>query len=281
MTKEEIWEKLATEAKLRGFSPASYDTYKANISLFLDWSDKPYEDLDEEDFRNYLIYIINEGRFKPQTINSRNSAIRFYLVVILGKNVNPLRTARLRGVLNLPTVWSKETIERFLSVIDSPRDLAIFINIYGSGLRVSEISKMKTEDVDSKAMRLFVREGKFKKDRYTVLSQRGLDALRRYWRIYKPSSPEHYLFPGVGKEGHLMPSGIEIAFKKYKKKADITEPGTVHTLRHSFATHALENGAEPIYIKQLLGQSCFSSTDRDLHVAKTSVYKTKSPADFL
>jgi site-specific recombinase XerD len=281
MTKEEIWEKLATEAKLRGFSPASYDTYKANISLFLDWSDKPYEDLDEEDFRNYLIYIINEGRFKPQTINSRNSAIRFYLVVILGKNVNPLRTARLRGVLNLPTVWSKETIERFLSVIDSPRDLAIFINIYGSGLRVSEISKMKTEDVDSKAMRLFVREGKFKKDRYTVLSQRGLDALRRYWRIYKPSSPEHYLFPGVGKEGHLMPSGIEIAFKKYKKKAGITEPGTVHTLRHSFATHALENGAEPIYIKQLLGHSCFSSTDRYLHVAKTSVYKTKSPADFL
>ena len=76
MTKEEIWEKLATEAKLRGFSPASYDTYKANISLFLDWSDKPYEDLDEEDFRNYLIYIINEGRFKPQTINSRNSAIQ-------------------------------------------------------------------------------------------------------------------------------------------------------------------------------------------------------------
>ena len=113
MTKEEIWEKLATEAKLRGFSPASYHTYKANISLFLDWSNKPYEDLDEEDFRNYLIYIINEGRFKPQTINSRNSAIRFYLVVILGKNVNPLRTARLRGVLNLPTVWSKETIERF------------------------------------------------------------------------------------------------------------------------------------------------------------------------
>ena len=79
-----------------------------------------------------------------------------------------------------------------------------------------------------------------------------------------------------------MPSSIEYAFKKYKKKAGITEPGTVHTLRHSFATHALENGAEPIYLYQTaLGHFCFSSTDRYLHVAKTSVYKTKNPADIL
>ena len=168
MTKEEIWEKLETEFKLRGYSQKSISTYKAGITTFLDWANKPYEDLDEEDFRNYLIHIIQEGKLKPQTINSKNSAIRFFLVVILGKNVNPMRTARLRGVLNLPNVWSKETVERFFSVIDNPRDMAIFMNIYGSGLRISEICRLKVEDIDSKRMRIFVLQGKFNRDRYTI-----------------------------------------------------------------------------------------------------------------
>ncbi len=281
MTKEEIWEKLAEEVKLRGFSPLSYETYKTNISMFLDWCDKPYEDLDEEDFRNYLIHMINEGKLKPATINNRNGAIRFFLVVILGKNINYLRTARLRGINNLPSVWSKDEVERFFSVIDNPRDTAIFMNIYGSGLRVSEVCKLKVEDVDSKNMRLFIRQAKCNKDRYTILSQRGLDALRRYWKIFKPSSPEHYLFPGRWNKGHLTPEWIDTVFRIYKSNAGITTPGTVHTLRHCFATHALEEGTDVLYIKQLLGHSCFSSTDVYLHIAKTSVYKTKSPADSL
>ena len=280
MTKEEIWEKLATEAKLRGFSPQTFHTYKCNINAFLDWGGKPYEELDEEDFRNYLIFLINEGRIEKSTINSRNGAIRFFLVVILGKNINYMRTARLRGVTRLPTVWSKETVERFFSMIENPRDLAIFVNVYGSGLRVSEICKLKIEDTDSKGMRIFIRQAKCNKDRYTILSQRGLDALRRYWKIFKPSSPEHYLFPNRwDKERHLMPGQIESLFNKYKAEAGITELGTVHTLRHCFATHALEAGTDVLYIKQLMGHSCFSSTDRYLHVAKTSVYRTKSPAD--
>ena len=281
MTKEEIWEKLAEEVKLRGFSPLSYHTYKTNISTFLDWCDKPYEDLDEEDFRNYLIHIINEGKLKPASINNKNGAIRFFLVVILGKNVNYLRTARLRGINNLPSVWSKEEVERFFSVIDDPRYTAIFMNIYGSGLRISEVCRLKVEDIDSKNMRLFIRQAKCNKDRYTILSQRGLDALRRYWKIFKPSSPEHYLFPGRWNKGHLTPEWIDKMFKIYKAKAGITTPGTVHTLRHCFATHALEAGTDVLYIKQLLGHSCFSSTDVYLHIAKTSVYKTKSPADSL
>ena len=239
MTREEIWERLKTEVTLRGYSPLTINTYKAGISTFLDWCDKPYEDLDEEDFRNYLIHIIEEGRIKPGTINSYNGAIRFFLVVILGKNINYMRTARLRGISKLPYVWSPEEVERFFSVIDNPRDLAIFVNIYGSG------------------------------------------ALRRYWKIFKPSSPDHYLFPGRWNKGHLTAGWVEHMFNIYKEKAGITASGTVHTLRHCFATHALEAGTDVLYIKQLLGHSCFSSTDTYLHIAKTSVYRTPSPADSL
>ncbi len=279
MTKEEIWEKLAIEFKLRGLSPLSYKTYKTNISVFLDWCTKPYEDLEEEDFRNYLIYLVNEERLRPATINNRNGSIRFFLVVILGKNVNYMRTSRIHHVSKLPDVWSKEEVERFLSVVDDPRYLAIFINAYGSGLRVSEICKLRIEDVDSKDMRLFIQQTKDGKDRYTILSERGLAALRRYWLIYKPVNPQHYLFPSNSKEGYLQNSSVETAFRKYKKKAGITKSGNVHMLRHCFATHALEAGTDVLYIKQLLGHSCFSSTDTYLHIAKTSVYRTKSPAD--
>ena len=151
MTKEEIYEKLDTEVKLRGLSPRTYKTYKNSIGLFLDWADKPYEYLEEIDFRNYLIYLVNRGDLSPSTINMYNASIRFFLEVVLEKNINYRRTARLRKMFTLPNVWSKETIERFFSVIDDPRDRAIFLNIYGSGLRVSEIVNLKYKTLRAKA----------------------------------------------------------------------------------------------------------------------------------
>ena len=249
MTKEEIFAKLQTEVTIRGLSPGTYYTYMRAIDLFLNWSDKPYEELEEIDFRNYLLYLINRGNLTTATINSYNAAIRFFLQVILEKDVNYRRTARLRKEYKLPPVWSIEEVTKFLSVIDNIRDRAIFINIYGSGLRVSEISTLKVQDVDSKNMRL--------------------------------ASPEGYLFPGTTKEGHLGKAGIEIAFRKYLSRTDIKTPGTVHTLRHCFATHALEAGTDILYIKELLGHSCFETTNVYLHIANTKVFKTSSPADSL
>ena len=259
MTKKEIFAKLQTEITIRGLSPGTYYTYMRAIDLFLNWSDKPYEELEEIDFRNYLLYLINRGNLTTATINSYNAAIRFFLQVILEKDVNYRRTARLRKEYKLPPVWSIEEVTKFLSAIDNIRDRAIFINIYGSGLRVSEISTLKVQDVDSKNMRLMI----------------------DYWKRYRPASPEGYLFPGNTKEGHLGKSGIEFLFRKYLSRTDITTPGTVHTLRHCFATHALEAGTDILYIKELLGHSCFETTNVYLHIANTKVFKTSSPADSL
>ena len=139
MTKEEIFEKLQTEVKIRGLSPGTYKTYMRAIDLFLNWANKPYEDLEEIDFRNYLLFLINRGDLDINTINMYNAAVRFYLQVILEKNVNYRRTARLRKEHKIPPVWSMEEVRKFFSVIDNFKDRAIFINIYGSGLRISEI----------------------------------------------------------------------------------------------------------------------------------------------
>ena len=281
MTKEEIYEKLQTEVKIRGLSSGTNYTYKNAIDLFLNWSGKPIETLEEADFRNYLLYLIDRGDLSTNTINMYNAAIRFFLQVILEKDVNYRRTARLRKEYKLPPVWSLEEVKKFFSVIDNIRDRAIFINIYGSGLRVSEITTLKVQDVDSKGMRLLIRQAKGKKDRYTILSQNGLDALREYWKRYRPVSADGYLFPGTTKEGHLGITGVEFAFRKYLSRTDITTPGTVHTLRHCFATHALEAGTDILYIKELLGHSCFETTNVYLHIANTKVFKTNSPADSL
>ncbi len=281
MTKDEIFEKLQTEVNIRGLSHGTYYTYKRAMELFFDWADKPYEELEEIDFRNYLLYLINRGDLSTATINMYNAAVRFFLQVILEKDVNYRRTARLRKEYKIPPVWSMEEVAKFFNVIDNIRDRAIFINIYGSGLRVSEICTLKVQDVDSKNMRLKIRQSKGKKDRYTILSQSGLDALRAYWKRYKPVSPEGYLFPGSTKEGHLGKSGIEIAFRKYLSRTNISAPGTVHTLRHCFATHAVEAGTDILYIKELLGHSCLESTNVYLHIANTKVFKTNSPADSL
>ena len=150
MTKDEIFEKLQTEVTIRGLSPGTYYTYKRAIDLFLNWTNKPYEELEEIDFRNYLLFLINRGDLTTATINMYNAAIRFFLQVILEKDINYRRTARLRKEYKLPPVWSIEEVAKFFSVIDNIRDRAIFINIYGSGLRISEICTLRVQDVDSK-----------------------------------------------------------------------------------------------------------------------------------
>lgn len=281
MTKEEIFQKPETEVRLRGFSPGTYKTYKHSTNLFLDWAGKPYELLEESDFRQYLVYLISRGDLKGTTINMYNAAVRFLLLVILEKDVNYRRTARLKHVVTLPKVWTVKQVTQFFSVIHSIRDLAIFINIYGSGLRISEICKLKVSDIDSITMRILIRQGKGHRDRYTLLSKAGLLTLRQYWKTCHPANPGNYLFPGKTKEGHLSAGQIENLFRRYLSRANITTPGTVHTLRHCFATHALEAGTDILCIKQLLGHTNLDSTNVYLHLANTTVFRTGSPADNL
>ncbi len=281
MTKDEIFKKLDTEVKLRGLSPGTYRTYKSSIDLFLSWVGKPYELLEESDFREYLIYLVNRGDLKRNTINMYNAAVRFLFQVLLEKDVNYRRTARLRKIFTLPTVWSIEEVQRFLNVITNIRDRAIFLNIYGSGLRVSEVCTLTVSDIDSRNMRIRIRQGKGHRDRYTILSHAGLLALREYWKACHPTSSGKYLFPGKTAKGHLSTGQIESLFRRYRTCANIATPATVHTLRHCFATHALEAGTDILCIKRLLGHSCFETTNVYLHLTHTTVYRTNSPADGL
>lgn len=278
MTNQGYLSNMADDMQLRGLSERTMAVYTGAVSLYLRYCEENGFSMGENSFRQYLLDTLHGGKTSKTTCNLYNSAIRFFLEVTLGQDINRSRTARFRKEYHYPEVLTVEEIKQFISVIDDVKYRAIFLNIYGSGLRASEIGNLRVSDVESNNMRLLIRQGKRKKDRYTILSNAGLLALREYWKAYHPKSEEGYLFPGKH-DGHLGVSGVEIAFRKYYKLSGLTKNATVHTLRHSFATHLLENGADPLYIKDLLGHTTMNTTNIYLHIANMPIYKTVSPLD--
>lgn len=152
--------------------------------------------------------------------------------------------------------------------------------VYSSGLRVSEAAALKIQHIDSKTMRVLVGGGKGGKDRFTLLSETCLQVLREYWKVYRPQHPEGWLFLGTHKVTPITSAGIKNAFYKAVKRTNIAKDVSVHTLRHSFATHLLEDGATLLQIKELLGHAHIQSTTIYLHLANVTS-GLKSPLDFL
>jgi len=161
------------------------------------------------------------------------------------------------------------------------RDKAILMTIYGAGLRLSEVTHLRVQDIDSENMRIFVYQGKGGKDRYTILSSANLEVLREYWKSYRPSHPDGYMFyPRQDKHHVLTVKVVQDIMKKHLKAAGISGDYTIKTLRHCFATHLLESGVDVCRIKQLLGHTHIQSTTFYLHLLNFDG-SIKSPLDTL
>lgn len=281
MTNEEVFGKIHEEFILRGMSKKTEDSYLCALRSFLRYyENRNIETLDEENIREFLFHQISTGK-SSGSVNIYNSALRFIFGSVLSQNLNCRRIPRRRNHREIPAIMSKTEIVRFFSVIDNLRDKAIFETVYGAGLRVSEVSKLRVQDIDSSGMRLFVHLGKGGRDRFTLLSQRNLDLLREYWKQYRPNHPDGYLFYSRSKKSSPMTShAIQDAFNKYLKLAKLPDSFTVHTLRHCFATHLLESGVEIYRIKELLGHSFIQTTSFYLHLCNTNG-TIQSPLDTL
>ena len=278
MDQHQILEKLKLDLQLRGYSKGTEKDYSEMIRLFLDHFKKPTEELGEREIREYLHYLRNDRNLSPSTVNSRNSAIRFFFEITLEKSLIYRRIPRLKDPIILPNILTKDEVEAIFNATENLKHKCILMTIYGSGLRLSEVAALKISDIDSKNMRIFVEQGKGNKDRYVLLSHSNLEILREYWKEYKP---KYWLFEGREKGSRISTRAVQDAFKKNLKKAGIHKKASVHSMRHAFATHLLENGASIFYIRQLLGHSTIWTTTRYLHVATTDVLKTVSPLDTL
>jgi integrase/recombinase XerD len=278
--KEQVLLRMREDILLRGLSKNTLESYTLNARIFLDYSNSPVDQLDEEDIRKFLSYLIHEKKASPGTVNTYSAAIRFLFAVTLNRTLNYLQIPRQKKRKTLPEVLTREEVFSIINSCKNIKHKAMLMLVYSAGLRVGEAASLKIQNIDSNNMRVFVEDGKGGKDRYTILSEACLHVLRDYWKIYKPNHPEGWLFLGTYDVSHITSRGIANAFNKAIERTGISKNVSIHTLRHSFATHLLEDGVSLLQIKELLGHATIQSTTVYLHLANVTS-GIKSPLDTL
>lgn len=278
MTEQQALEKMWADFRLRGLAESTYRNYTTNVRRFIAFSDRPIDDLDESDVRRFLEHLIVEKKYAPRMVNQHSAAIRFFFAVSLNRYMNYNQIPTIKVPKTLPDVLTREEVRSLIDVCENTKHKALLLLAYGSGLRSAEIERLRVRDIDSKEMRIFVKGGKNKRDHYTLLSQTTLEALRDYWRDFRPNSPEGWLFPGMRNIGHITRAAIALAFDGCVRKTGITKEVSPHSLRHAFGTHLYEDGVDLVKIKELLGHYRIQSTTIYVHLANTTKDIT-SPAD--
>jgi site-specific recombinase XerD len=274
----QVLKRMSVDIQMRGLSEHTLDSYVRYAGKFLDYCEKPAWELDESDAREYLIHLMREGKLENSSINQYNSAIRFLFAVTLNRTINYMQLPLFKKQKKLPELMTREETQKLIGECRNVKHKAFFLLAYGGGLRISEIAALRVKDIDSKSMRIFVKAGKGKKDRFTLLSNECLCTLREYWSIYRPKSPEGWLFPGADNRKHITTACVENAFDNWILRIGITKEVSTHTLRHEFATFLLEDGASIFQIKELLGHASLNSTVIYIRLANTTT-GIVSPAD--
>lgn len=278
MTNKKLLEKLKEDMEMRGFSHYTKDSYYRKAKEITEYFEKPMRQVTTKELREFLMkYLKEERKISERSVNYYNSVIRFIYDVVLDKPINQKQVPMYKKKRRLPKILRDEELDVFFNACENYQHKTIFMLIYGSGLRISEATNIRVEDIDSKNMRLFVRNGKGEKERYTVLPETSLAMLRKCYKMYQPKHPEGYMFlNGEGKP--LKVERLRVYFRRYRRKARISEDFIVHSLRHTFATRLVEEGIPLVQVKELLGHSCIRSTMTYVHVAN-NMQRVDSPLD--
>jgi len=272
-----LYDQMKMDMELKNLSPRTMECYLARMKDFTLYFGRSPAGLGDDEIRQYLYYLKKEKRASQSIINQSYSALKFFYQRTLQRSWNSLKIPRSKNRRRLPVVLSLNEVEAIFTVTQNLKHRAILMTIYSSGLRVSEAVHLKVTDIDSSRMMVRVR-GKGDKDRYTLLGKRTLEILRVYWEVYRP---DDWLFPGRNLAEPISVSSIQKVFKKSVEKAGIKKAATVHTLRHSFATHLLQKGTDLYFIQRFLGHSAASTTSVYLHITGKDLSKVVSPIDLL
>ena len=237
---------------------------------------KPVSKLTSDEIKRYILYCINTLQLSENTIHSRLNAIKFYFEQVLKQDKIFIEIPRPKKRMILPKVISEEKIIKGLLKIENLKHKALLMLAYSAGLRVSEVVALKITDIDSDRMQITINNAKGKKDRVGTLSKSILEILRTYFITYKP---KQWLFEGQYSNEHYSTRSAQIIFKDAYKNLQLPPQCSFHSLRHSYATHLLENGTDISYIQQLLGHNDIKTTLRYTHVSKKEIGKIESPLD--
>jgi site-specific recombinase XerD len=272
-------EKMRMDMELRGFSSGTIYHYINYVSELVKFIKKSPELVETDDINRFLHHCIIERKLSEGSINAMHCAIKFFFTVTLKRPWDKVSVPRMKKRSKLPTVLSPNEV---MAILDSTDDLfykTILTTIYGAGLRISEAANLRVRDIDSENMQIIVRASKGKKDRHCILSDRNLKMLREYYKTYRPKD---LLFPSpVFPDQPVSIKTVGRIFGISRQKAKINKPATVHSLRHSFATHLLDSGVDIYHIQRLLGHTSITTTTVYLHLRRVDLINIKSPLDTL
>jgi len=272
-------QRMIEDMQLRNFSSETQRSYIHYIAEYARHFHTPPDQLGPEAIREFQLYLTNERKMSPVSVNCFTTAAKFLYQTTLELPWSNAHFVRSRVPERLPVVLSAVEVAQFFQAIGILKHRAVLMTCYGAGLRIAEAVSLKPSDIDSQRMVIRVEQGKGAKDRFVTLSPRLLTVLREYWRRQRPQG--HWLFPAIKQHRHLSAATIQQVCRESAHLAGIDKRVTAHTLRHSFATHLLENGEDIRVIQVLLGHRRIDTTARYTRVTLTKIAATASPLDNL
>ena len=270
-------QRMIEDMCIRQFGEKTQRDYVRVVADFARFLGRSPDQAEPEDLRRYQLHLATEGA-SPAKMNAAVSALRFFFKITLARQGYGERLATVRKEDRLPEVLSPEEVALLLHCAPSLKHKAALSVAYGCGLRVSEITHLKVSDIDSARMLIRVEQGKGRKDRYVMLAPDLLDLLRRWWRSARPMG---WLFPGRDPGQPVTARQLDRACKVAAKAAGLDKRVSMHTLRHSFATHLLERKTDVRVIQALLGHKKLDTTARYTRVAIKTLGSVKSPLSLL
>lgn len=268
----DLYDRYVTDLKLKGYAKRSRQSYRRSLRQFQNFANKAFEDITEEDLREYWLCCKEELGWSSATLRISYSAIRHFYGNIIKRDWEVLRTVRFERQQTLPVVLNIDEVRRILSAMaHMPQNHAFFTLVYSCGLRLSEAMHVKPGDIDGKRQSIHIHHGKGAKDRVIPLPESTLRILREYWKTHR--NPQ-WMFPALGRDGKKGPKAerpvtavtVQGALRRTLSRLKISKHVTPHTFRHSYATHMIEAGVPVRHVQECLGHASLASVMIYLHV---------------
>src|SRR5262249_23895312 len=275
------------ELERRNFAQTTISSYIRTIEDFARYFRRPPDQLTPEHIRGYQAHLFRERKLAASTVTQRLAALRFFYTRTIKKAWTVADTPYPKKTRHLPSILSPEEVAHLIDSSQSQFHRVVLMTLYGTGVRRAELTRLQIPDIDSRRMVIHIRGGKSREDRDVMLSPTLLEALRNYWRGLK-RKPKNWLFPGGSPHtparpptSPTTPRAVRYACPRAAHRAGLQSRVHPHTLRHCFATHLLENGADLRTIQLLLGHHDLKETTIYLHLSRRHLSATASPLDSL
>jgi len=278
----ETWRaRMSADMRLRDYQPRTEEAYLLAVRVFLEWAKKEPGDVDDADLRAYFLYLREDRKLAPSSIDVALHGLRFFFMRTMRRDWAVFDLVRVKKPRKLPVVLARSEVRQILAAVEHPVRRVAFATIYGLGLRLGEGLALETDQIDGERLMVSVRDGKGRRDRAVPLPRPVLALLRRYWKTARPRSATSYLFVAESGRGPLHETTLQKTFSAALADSGVKKAASIHTLRHSYATHLVEAGISVRTVQELLGHKSMRTTEIYMHVTQPGFERVQETLDRL